>query len=194
LYLGAVDRAVPGSNAGWNAHMRIEVSNRSSTGNLLPFADWGFSAPTLVFSSTRDSSATYAEAAGGWGRPQLDAQNVPVQPAPEFVPFGYLDRSGNNTVRITSILDADACVAVYGAIADGNTAAPDDLWRTACTPAVSFYTEAGVGAWQTPDAVLNRVVQHSGSDIYRVYVYGNQAGTSELLIENAASPNPDTGL
>lgn len=133
--------------------------------------------------SARGSDAEFGEAGG-----------VRIGPASgtDFSTLSYLDRTGQNTVGVKAILNADLCVALYLPSMFGDLDERSDLWRD-CIDSNFICGYAGRhAAWQSPEALLViRSIPKGRRDLYRIYVTDGMAGTEVLLIENVEGA--DTG-
>jgi hypothetical protein len=150
---------------------------------------WTFGEPKLVLAGERSSEADYSEPFAVKAQPSRNRFELP---APEYVIVGYFDRTGRHTVHRTEVLDADHCVSTYETLADGATDGNSDLWME-CLESSDFYTDHAGGTWGSFNTWLDGVRQSNKRvDIYRHYVTGSLAGTSELVLEDGQSP--DAGL
>lgn len=165
----------------WQGFFRIDIANGDGAGGLLPLSDWTFGEPTLVFAGRRTPGEAqyYEPAAVGGGRPKAGASEA------DATAISYIRRSGQQSFRAHAVLDTDLCAQTYSYLAAGNLAGSDTLWLD-CLDA-SFYTShlERPQAWQTPDALIDRALTKSGSNLYRRHVKGALAGTSVLLVEGA---------
>ena len=162
----------------WDGTVRIDIDMGSGS-----LANWILSAPELVYTGT-----TEFEPVGMLARPDATISNLPN---PEIIGMGYLDRSGNQTVRAGAFLNADQCAAaVYAPLSGGNLSGLPDLWMQCIDN--QLLNGTGRDSWQSPEAFLTSRLVKRHYNIYRRYVTGALAGTEQLLIEDGRFA--DTGF
>jgi hypothetical protein len=175
----------------WSSYMRAEVVKRDQDDALLPLEQWSLGDLEMVIVGAFSTPADYSEPSAV-GVPQADATD------PALLGVTYIDRTGRHTVAAHTVLNADTCIDEYAAYSDGRTFGPVDpaLWISCAEPGfvVSHLTGRFTrGGFQSPEIFLDRQLSNRGDgSIYRRYITGVLAGTSELLVENGEAPA--TGL
>jgi hypothetical protein len=164
----------------WNATMRIDIDKKTVGPDL---ADWIIGGPEMV------AAVDFRGSGGPEGLGPRPGVNRYELPDPETDP---------EIIAAKDIfINADLCAAEYAQYANGNTSLPDTHWELCLDTSLVGHTGFSNGqAWESSDSYLfDRLGQQGPAGrgyIYRIYVTGPNAGTEELLIENARGL--DTGL
>jgi len=174
---------------GWDATINVEVSNRDADGSVLPLGDWTFSSPQLVFAGPSSSPSLYSAPR------EINIRPGAAPGSDELTLIHYTDRTGQQTIlRAYAVLNIDACIALYAPYSDGFTEPGDDnLWLQCREQGFVLDQLNRRQAWDSADSVIDTVLNgRRPNDLYRRYVSGGSAGTSEFLISNGDFV--DTGL
>lgn len=180
LFGGGVNRDV-----GWQANFKLDVISAPDPQD--PISRWNIGDPEIVLAGSRQPSALYVEPGLRSSRPASDRY---VLPSPEYAMVGYIDFTGNITVRGSGVLNIDKCVQEYAALNAGMLAGTVDIWRTNCFGDNPFFWDhvQGFSAWQSEDAILDVNLQNNKrSHLFRYFVSGPSQGVSEQLIESVES-------
>ncbi len=178
LYMGGIVN-------NWHVRWRMDVQRTDSNGDPLTLSDWTFGVPEVVFAGSRESGVDYAEPGGPSIQPA--AGDLYSPPETEWGIVNYIDRTGQNTVGGSVLVDLDYCAAHYKNVYGTGMVEPISGDWLLCSSSLV----GGHGPWQSHESFLTDPLKSKLHSIYRHTVVGG-TGQAELVIEHAQQP--DTGL